>query len=193
MLNEKSMCLVKNRSSGRVVYQIPDMGITRHFAPGEVQKISYNELIRLTYQPGGKNLIANFLQIQTEEAIQQLQVPVQPEYYMSEDQIQELIKTGSYDAFLDCLDYAPAGVIDLLKEYAVSIPLSDFKKREAMKDKLGFDVDKVLANKKAEEEEAKNPGGFVADATPAAKAASTTARPAARRTSVSYKTETTTK
>ena len=194
MLSEKSTCIVKNRSSGRVVYQIPDMGITRHFAPGEVQKISYGELIRLTYQPGGKSLIANFLQIQTEEAIQQLEVPVQPEYYMSEIQIQDLIKVGSYEAFLDCLDYAPAGVIDLLKEYAISIPLSDFQKREAMKEKLGFDVDKILANKKAEEEEAKNPGGFVADATPAAKAAtSTTARPAARRTSVNYKTENTTK
>ena len=150
MLRDNTMCLVKNRSSGRVVYQIPDMNITRHFAPGEVQKINYSELVRLTYQPGGKNLISNFLQVQTEEALSGLQVNVQPEYFMSEQQIKDLILTGSLEAFLDCLDYAPTGVLDLLKDYAVSLPLSDFKKREAMKEKLGFDVDKALMNKELE-------------------------------------------
>lgn len=79
---------------------------------------------------------------------------VQPEYFMDDKQIIELIKNGSYEAFLDCLDYAPTGVIDLLKKYSVEVPLSDYNKREAMKTKLDFDVDKALANKKAEEAEA---------------------------------------
>jgi hypothetical protein len=52
---------VKNRSSSRVVYRIPDLGIRREFMPGEVKKISYEELEKLSYRPGGENLIANYL------------------------------------------------------------------------------------------------------------------------------------
>jgi hypothetical protein len=65
---------------------------------------------------------------------------------MTEQQIIELIQTGSLDAFLDCLDFAPVGVIDLLKKYSVSVPLSDYDKRQALKEKTGFDVDVALKN-----------------------------------------------
>ena len=74
-------------------------------------------------------------------------------------QIVDLIRTGSLDAFLDCLDFAPVGVIDLLKKYAVSVPLADYEKRKALKEKTGFDVDAALKNiaaEKAEEEAGKN-------------------------------------
>ena len=74
--------------------------------------------------------------------------------------IVELIKTGSLDAFLDCLDFAPVGVIDLLKKYSVSIPLDNFEKRKALKEKTGFDVDLALKNiaaEKAEDEEKAEP------------------------------------
>lgn len=122
--------------------------------------------------------------------LKNLSIETQPEYFMNEEQIIDLIKNGSLEAFLDCLDYAPVGVIDLLKEYAVSIPLSDYKKREAMREKLNFDVDKILANKKAEEEEAKNPGGFIPDAKEDVKSTAPV-RPTGRRTTVTYKSSTT--
>ena len=38
------------------------------------------------------------------------------------------------------------GVIDLIKSFAVSLPLTDLNKRKALKDKTGFDVDKVLVH-----------------------------------------------
>ena len=71
---------------------------------------------------------------------------------MSEQQVIDLIKTGSLDAFLDCLDFAPIGVMDLVKKYAVSVPLTDYEKRKALKEKTGFDVDKAIANSESEEE-----------------------------------------
>ena len=40
--------------------------------------------------------------------------------------------------------------IDLIKSLAVSLPLSDYNKRKALKDKTGFDLDKALTNKEAE-------------------------------------------
>jgi hypothetical protein len=52
---------VKNRSSSRVIYRIPELNIRREFMPGETKKISYEELEKLSYRPGGENLIANYL------------------------------------------------------------------------------------------------------------------------------------
>lgn len=55
-----------------------------------------------------------------------------------------MLLTGTMNEFLDCLDFAPAGVIDLVKKYAVDIPLNDVSKRKALLEKTGFDVDMAL-------------------------------------------------
>ncbi len=57
---------VKNRSAGTVIYHIPEDKIDRRFAPGETKRISYEELMHLSYTSGGRELMANFLQIQSE-------------------------------------------------------------------------------------------------------------------------------
>jgi hypothetical protein len=86
----------------------------------------------------------------------------------------ELLKAGTQDEFLDCLDYAPVGVIDLIKKFAVSLPLTDYDKRQALKAKTGFDVDEAIKNQNAEktEEEGTN-----------TTTSATTEIPAGRRTS----------
>ena len=146
---------VKNRSTSRVVYKIPEGNIRREFSPGESKRISFEELEKLSYQTGGRELMANYLQIMSAEATSELGIHTEPEYNMTEEQISDLIRTGSLDAFLDCLDFAPVGVIDLLKTFSVSIPLTDYDKRQALKEKTGFDVDVALKNKKADEAEEK--------------------------------------
>lgn len=153
MENTTKMCLVKNRSASRIVYRIPELGIRREFSPTETKRISFEELEKLSYQPGGLAMMTNFLQIQDAPAVNQLGIHTEPEYHMSEQQIVELIKTGSLDAFLDCLDFAPVGVMDLVKKYAVSVPLADYEKRKALKEKTGFDVDAALKNIAAEQAE----------------------------------------
>lgn len=137
---------VKNRSAGAVLYTIPEDNIRRRFTPGETKRISYEELLHLSYQPGGRELMANFLQIQSEGVPKSLGIKTEPEYYMDESQVVELLKSGSLDQFLDCLDFAPAGVIELIKKYAVLLPLDNYEKRQALKSKLGFDVDAAIAN-----------------------------------------------
>ena len=51
---------------------------------------------------------------------------------------------GSLDEFLDCLDFAPEGVRELIKVLAVELPLNDVAKRKAIFEKLGFNVDKAI-------------------------------------------------
>lgn len=164
-MSETKMYTVKNRSAGRVFYKIPEDNIRREFNPGETKRISFNELEKLSYQSGGRELMTNYLQIQSVEATSELGIHTEPEYNMTEEQIIDLIKTGSLDAFLDCLDFAPVGVIDLLKKFAVSVPLADYEKRQALKEKTGFDVDIAIKNMIAEKSEDNTSTNLAAPAT----------------------------
>jgi len=100
---------------------------------------------------------------------------------MSEQQVIELIRTGTYEAFLDCLDFAPVGVVDLIKQFAVSLPMEDYHKKEALKKKTGFDVDIAIRNQKSDKEE--DSSAEVAENKSTSKRASASGR----RTSANYK------
>lgn len=145
MSNEK-MCIVTNRSAGQVSYHIPEDNIHRRLQPGESRKVKFSELEKLSYQRGGDVLLAQFLQVKDVDVLNELSVHAEPEYFMDEAQIVDLIKNGSLDAWLDCLDFAPVGVMDIIKRLSVSIPLSDYQKRVALKEKTGFDVDAAIRN-----------------------------------------------
>ena len=148
---------VKNRSKNRVGYTIPEDGITRIFAPGESKEILVTELEKLTYQPGGQVILSEYLLINDKTVAQQLNTgSIEPEYWMDEEEIISLMKHGSLDRFLDCLDFAPEGVIDLIKSLAVSLPLNDLSKLEAIKKATGFDAARAIQiNKEAQEPDAK--------------------------------------
>ena len=153
MIKEDIMYNVKNRSSSVVVYRIPESNLRREFAPGETKRIPFGELEKLTYQQGGRTMLEQFLQIVDEAVTSDLNVHREAEYDMSEAQVRDLLLTGSIDAFLDALDFAPIGVIDLMKTMAVKLPLTDLNKRKALKEKTGFDVDKALMHIEEEKEE----------------------------------------
>ena len=147
---------VKNRSNSTVVYKIPDMNLRREFLPGEPKQIDSKELEGLMYIPGGRKIIEDYLLVLEEEVLDEIGIQPEPEYWMNEDQVIDLLKNGSLDAFLDCLDFAPPGVLDMVKHFAVTLPLNDVKKREAIKEKLKFNVDLAISNNEEEIEEAKN-------------------------------------
>ena len=148
---------VKNRSSSIVVYSVPEMGVRREFAPNETKLVPMDELNALSYLPGGMALIRKNLFISDATVLEDMSVKVEPEYYLDEAGVIDLLNNGSIDAFLDCLDFAPEGVLDLIKKQAVALPVNDNRKRDAIKSKLGFDVTMALIHQEevriAEEEE----------------------------------------
>lgn len=148
-----TMYRVKNRGASLVVYKIPEDGIRREFKPGQTLSISSEELEKLTYQPGGTIILSQFLQILDLEAIKKNNIKVEPEYHMSEADVAALIQRGSLDAFLDALDFAPVGVIDLIKKLSIDIPLVDIQKRKALKEKTGFDVEAALKHQEEDRED----------------------------------------
>ena len=183
MIKEETKFNVKNRSASTVVYRIPESNLRREFAPGETKQIPFGELEKLTYQQGGREMLEQFLQIVDEAVTSDLNVHREVEYDMSEAQVRDLLLRGSLDAFLDALDFAPIGVIDLIKSMSVSLPLTDLNKRKALKDKTGFDVDKALVH--IEEEKAEESEGEI---TPVKERRVKTEAPAGgRRTASNYK------
>ena len=148
-----TMYRVKNRGASTVVYKIADKGIRREFKPGQIMSISSEELEELTFQPGGTLILSQFLQIMDLDGIQAARIKTEPEYHMSEQDVAKLITSGSLDAFLDCLDFAPISVIDLIKKLAIDIPMVDIQKRKALKEKTGFDVEAALKHNEESKEE----------------------------------------
>ena len=124
MNNSGKKVQVRNRSNSIVIYHVDDMGVRREFQPGETKMIPVDELWALSQKAGGAYIIRN-----------------------SDKGVIDLLKNGSVDALLDCLDFAPNGVIDLVQKYAIELPLTDTRKIRAIKEKTGFDVAKALVHK----------------------------------------------
>ena len=144
MIEKTRETKVTNRARGTTGYTIPDLGIRRQFQHGETKTLTYDELEKLSWIPGGMDLLLNCLVIHDKEIASELLSDVEPEYYYSEQNITKLMQSGSLDQFLDCLDYAPDSVKESIKYLAVTLPLNDVQKRNAIKDVLNFDVAKAI-------------------------------------------------
>lgn len=153
-MDKQTLIKVANRDNGAVGYTLPELNnLRRMFQVGETKEITFEELEKLSYIPGGMEILRNSLVIlDNDEAIRLLLGDVELEYSYSREDIINLMKNGSLDEFLDCLDFSPDGVKDLIKTLAVSLPLNDVSKREAIYEKLGFNVDNAIRIKNESQE-----------------------------------------
>ena len=142
-ISTSNLVSVTNRNNGTTGYTLSN-GIHRTFNLKETKKIDLEELRELSTIPGGDFLLKNYLIINDKSALDYLELNPEPEYFYTEEEIKTLLLSGSMDQLEDCLNFAPQGVIDIIKDLAVKIRLNDFNKREAIKAKTGFDVSTAL-------------------------------------------------
>jgi hypothetical protein len=165
-MDKNTIIKVTNRDSGRVGYRIPELGVERQFTAKESKDITFDELERLSFIPGGKKMLTDYLVVNNKEALNLLGIDTEPEYFYTKDDVMRIMITGSLDEFLDCLDFAPSGVLDMIKDMAVNLPLNDMEKREAILNKLNFNVTRAIeikntkfdGDKEENVEEAQNRG-----------------------------------
>lgn len=160
MLDKSTIIKVTNRDNGTVGYTIPEMGIRRLFQKGEVKEITMEELRKLSYRPGGQVILNECLIVHNKEALAELNPDYEPEYFYTEEDIKKLLLHGTQDQFLDCLDFAPEGVVNLVRDLAVKLEINDLAKREAILKKTGFNVTRAIeinheSNEVIEEEDSK--------------------------------------
>ena len=154
MEDSKKVKIVNRVGNGVVSYTIPDMGnLQRVFQDGEEKVITFEEIRKLSYVPGGMVLLNDYLVIEDKEVLEELNMAPEQEYFYTKEDIEQLMKEGSLEEFLDCLDFAPEGVLEAIKTLSVELPLNDVAKRKAILEKLNFNVDNAVKNKQLIEQE----------------------------------------
>lgn len=143
-MDDKTLVSVRNRNNGFTGYTIPDRGIWRNFAPGETKKIELEELKQLQYQPGGVYTLENLLVVESKEALEILNMKVEPEYSYTEEDIRNLLLNGTLDQLADFLDFAPNGAIEIAKNIAIKDEIPDVRKRDAISKATGFNINTAI-------------------------------------------------
>ena len=153
MLDKNTLIKITNRYDGMAGYEVADLGINRLFMAGETKEVTMEEIRKLSYSIGGITLLKDFFVLDNPEAVAEILGTVEPEYFYTEEQVKELLLTGSLEALQDCLDFAPAGTIELVKKVAVETKLNDIQKRRAIQAATGFNIDTaVMINEETEDE-----------------------------------------
>ena len=134
---------VTNRNNGITGYTL-NSGMERIFNINETKKVPLEELQEVEAMPGGEYLLRNYLMIKDKTALDYLNVEPEPEYFYTENEIKELLLNGTLDQLEDCLNFAPQGVLDILKDKAVSLEIPDMRKRDLISKKLGFNIDNAI-------------------------------------------------
>ena len=142
--------MVFNRAAGEVFYSLADLRVRREWVNlGDRQLVSIEELQALKFAPGGAKLLERYLLIKDQEVCEFLEIPCEPEYFYDENSIRVLLKEGSMDQLLDCLEFAPNGVLDIIKKVAVETKLDSAEKRHAISEHLKINIDAMIKNNEA--------------------------------------------
>lgn len=145
MVEKSKEVLVRNRYNGVVGYTIPDMqNLRRQFQPFEQKLVTAEEIEKLSFIPGGKRIINEYLVVEDKDTLEDIVGSVEQEYFYTEEDIKRMLTVATLDEFLDCLDFAPEGVIEQIKDLAVTLPCNDVAKRDAILKKTGFDVTNAI-------------------------------------------------
>ena len=145
MVDDKTIVKVTNRSMWRIGYRIPDMGnLTRSFMPGETKQIPAEEIRKLNWTPGGAVLLQDDLVIEDTELVKEILGEVEPEYNYDKAKVTDILLNGSMDQFMDTLDFAPDGVIDMMKDLAISLEIPDIRKRDLLTKKTKVDITNAI-------------------------------------------------
>lgn len=163
-MEEAKKVRVRNKTKGTVGYVIPDLNnLRRKFQPGEVKVLTEEEIFKLSQIPGGNYILKHDLTIEDAEVVDEIVGEVEPEYFYTEQDVIKIMNEGSRDEFEDMLNFAPEGIISVIKNLAVSLPLNDIAKRDLLFKRTGFNVTNAIELAKDDEK--------VAEAKPQRKAA----------------------
>ena len=146
MVNKEKRVKVVNRASGSLAYKIDTLRVTRHWRkPGDYLNISIAELLELKTVKGGQSLLENYVIIEDKEALSVLfpDQELEPEYNYGIKEIEVLLYEADTEQLLDALDFAPKGVLDLIKSKSAEKLPNTTAKIEAINKKFKIDLNKV--------------------------------------------------
>ena len=69
---------------------------------------------------------------------------LEPEYYYTEKEIDEILLNGSIEQLEDALDFSPKGGVDLIIKRAIELKIPDNNKREVITKFTGHNIDSSI-------------------------------------------------
>lgn len=147
-MDKNRKVVVKNRTKGMVGYKIDTLRVYRHWdKTGDILYISIDELIELSTLPGGLKLLEKYLLIEDEEAVSIVfGREMEPEYNYTEKEIDFLLYKAEDNQLFDCLDYAPEGVLRIIRSKSVDKIPNTTAKVEAINKRLNINLSMIRIN-----------------------------------------------
>jgi len=140
---------VSNVSPQVISYVLPELnGTTRTFAPAtsrtmDTKSIQFHELYTLFQSPGGQQLIYDHLQIKDNQVRKALNLPTDPEFDYSYEDIKKLVQEGTEEEILDALEFGPFFIAQWMKNIVVTEGLNDYNKRKFFGGLFNMSVDEA--------------------------------------------------
>lgn len=147
--------VVQNLTNDEAVYIDNDGGIARRIVFHPQQSISLpRDLIeRMEYDRGGSYMLKEILSVKDESIRENIGVPAdQIEYDWTVSDVDKCLNEGTLDELRDALDFAPQAIRDLIVVRAVALPINNRDKAAVISDMTGKNLENMIANKKALEE-----------------------------------------
>lgn len=146
MFDKNKRIKVINRTDGALAYEIDTLRVTRVWQkPGDFLNISVAELLELRTVPGGTKVLEECLVIKDPEALRILfpDTEIEPEYSYGIEEVEFLLQEAPLEQLLDTLDYAPKGVLDLIRLKSIEKLPSETAKVVAINEKFNIDINKI--------------------------------------------------
>jgi hypothetical protein len=143
---------VWSTSIGDVAYQLTDPLVHRTWKPGELKIIRFDELYKLSNHPGGMPLLVNHLQIRDAEVRKALNLPMEPEYFYTEEDARRLVNQGTEEEILDALEFGPRSLAGMIRYYAI-LDIDSIEKMKFFNSLFHMNIQQVRDNLKETEDE----------------------------------------
>ena len=147
-IKDEMLIPVQNLTASVVSYIVPETNNVRHFNGQQLRKdITAGELRALYATKGGRALIEDYLGIKNKELAAEFNISTdvfEHEYSWTQDDVDNVLQTGSVDALKDALEFGPEGIKQLIIDRAVQLRIPDNNKLAAIFEFTGRDVSNMI-------------------------------------------------
>lgn len=125
------------------------------FGPQQAKSLAASDIRSLAYVPGILTMFYDGkLRLDNDKLAAEFNIPTDiPEYSYTIEDIDNILLNEDIEVLLDTLDFAPEGILEIVKSRAVALKIPSLEKRKVISDRLSTDKLKVSIDKMIREAE----------------------------------------
>ena len=138
---------VRNMVDYTVGYRIEEDNVRRQFSPHEVKTVTAGELRKLDYTRGGHVLLTSYLAVQNKSLAEEFGIEedvFSNEYNWDAARVDEVLLSEPIEILQDAMDFAPEGILQLIKDRAIALRLDSMDKRKVISDGMNIDLNNMI-------------------------------------------------